>query len=121
MKKTAVIGASPNPARYSYQATLRLHSEGHHVLPLGINPGIIGIHNILDLRSRPSFDDVDTVTMYLAPHHQMEWKDYIFSLKPNRIIFNPGAENSPFADLASAQKIEVINACTLVMLSVGNY
>ncbi len=121
MGKTVVIGGSPNSYRYSYQATLRLKENGHEVVPVGIHTGYISSIEILDLKSKPTIEDVDTVTMYLSPQNQEEWKDYVYSLKPRRIIFNPGAENPAFEQQALSKNIEIINACTLVMLSVGNY
>jgi hypothetical protein len=59
--------------------------------------------------------------MYVGVQNQPGWYDYILSLKPKRIIFNPGAENPEFAQMASKNGIEVVEACTLVMLSIGNY
>lgn len=70
---------------------------------------------------KEKFDDVDTVTLYLNPAHQKEYYDYIISLRPNRIIFNPGAENEELYNLATEKGIKPMEACTLVMLSSGQY
>ena len=121
MKKTVVIGASPNSFRYAYHATLRLKENDHEFVPVGVHTGSIGSIEILDLKKRPAINNVNTVTMYISPHNQTEWIDYILSLKPQRIVFNPGAENPVLEQQARAKNIETINACTLVMLSVGNY
>jgi len=43
------------------------------------------------------------------------------SLKPNRIIFNPGAENDELAGLAAQNGIQPVEACTLVMLATSQY
>lgn len=67
------------------------------------------------------FTDLHTITMYLNRERQKEYEDYIISLHPKRIIFNPGAENSAFAKKAAAAGIETIEACTLVMLGTGQY
>ena len=119
MKKTLVLGATPNPDRYAYLATVKLRSYGHEVVPVGIKKGMIGDLEILN--GRPVPEDIDTVTLYLGPERQREYYDYILSLKPKRIIFNPGTENDELADLAKANGIETVEACTLVMLSIGNY
>lgn len=120
-KKTVIIGASNNPNRYAHIAAERLSRHEHPIIPVGIKKGnVLGI-DILDISQKPVIDDVDTVTMYINPQHQIEWEDYILSLKPRRIIFNPGTENPSLAQRAQAQGIETENACTLVMLSVGNY
>lgn len=119
MKKTLVLGATPNPDRYAYLATVKLRSYGHEVVPVGIKKGMIGDLEILN--GRPVSEDIDTVTLYLGPERQREYYEYILSLKPKRIIFNPGTENDELADLAKANGIETVEACTLVMLSIGNY
>jgi predicted CoA-binding protein len=119
MKKTVVIGASPNPGRYAYLATMRLLHYGHEVWPLGIRKGQIGDLDII--QDRPMIPDVDTITLYLGEERQREWQDYILSLHPKRIIFNPGAENDELNALAQKQGIETVEGCTLVMLAVGNY
>ncbi len=118
-KTTAVIGASSNPERYSNMATLRLKKYGHKVYPIGIKEGKIGDEVILT--GRPELNDVHTVTLYVGPRNQPEWYDYILSLKPQRIVFNPGTENPEFYKLASEKNIECLEACTLVMLGIGNY
>lgn len=118
-KSTAVIGASPNPDRYSYKATISLQNHGHPVLPIGIRKGEInGLKIITD---KPLLENIDTVTLYVGPDNQEFWTDYIFSLKPKRIIFNPGTANPAFESLAESRGIEVVHACTLVMLSINQY
>lgn len=118
-KDTVVIGASENEERYSYKATVSLKHHGHKVYPVGIKSGTIEGLNIIT--ERPAIQNVDTVTLYVGPQNQDGWKEYIFSLKPKRIIFNPGTENSAFEKEAREKGIEPIEACTLVLLSIGNY
>jgi predicted CoA-binding protein len=72
-------------------------------------------------KEKVQVEGVDTVTLYLNPTHQREYYDYILSLKPKRIIFNPGTENDELAGMAEQQHIQTIEACTLVMLSTGQY
>jgi predicted CoA-binding protein len=118
-KKTVIIGASDNTERYSYKATIALQKHNHEVIPIGIRKGNInGIDIILE---RPIVNDVDTVTLYVGPQNQDSWKEYIINLKPKRVIFNPGTENSEFEKQLIEHSIEPIEACTLVMLSIGNY
>lgn len=120
MKKTLVLGASPNSGRYSYLATQRLKEAGHEVIPLGVKAGEI---DGIDIQTeRKPWRDIHTVTMYMNAARQRELYDYILNeIKPERIIFNPGAENAELEQLAAGKGIETIDACTLVMLSVGNY
>ncbi|TGE18028.1 CoA-binding protein [Hymenobacter elongatus] len=119
MKKTLVLGASDNPARYSYRAVHQLKQHGHHVVPVGIRKGQVAG---LDIHTdRPEEGDIDTVTLYVGPQNQPAWYDYILDLQPKRIIFNPGTENEELERLAQERGIRTEEACTLVMLSVGNY
>jgi uncharacterized protein len=118
-KKTLVIGASPNNERYSWMAVNRLRQYGHLVVAYGNKSGTIADVSIeTDL---PHPDDIDTVTMYMNAQRQAELHDYILSLNPKRIIFNPGAENPALEQLAEERGIETVEGCTLVMLSIGNY
>ncbi len=118
-KKTLVLGASDNPARYSFLALHKLAEEGHPALAIGGKKATVAGTEI-STEPLPA-QDVDTVTLYLSPGHQKGYYDYIFSLHPKRIIFNPGAENSELAALARSKGILSMDACTLVLLSTGQY
>ncbi len=118
-KKTIVLGASTNPSRYSYLAVKRLMQKNIPVIPISNKNG-----NINGIEMQPYFSDqenIHTVTLYISAEHQQEYYDYIFSLNPQRIIFNPGAENEELFELAQKKGIEVLEACTLVMSSTGQY
>lgn len=118
-KPTVVIGASPNTDRYSYKATISLQKNGHTVFPVGLRNGNINGLNILT--DKPVLENIDTVTLYVGPDNQPFWYDYIFSLKPKRIIFNPGTENPEFEKMATDRGIRTEEACTLVLLSIKQY
>jgi predicted CoA-binding protein len=118
-KHTVVIGASPNPMRYSNRAVEMLKSADHPVEAVGLREGdISGIQITKELKP---FEGVDTVSLYVGPRNQDYWKDYIKGLKPKRVIFNPGTENDEFQDELEKEGIEVEEACTLVLLSMGSY
>ncbi len=118
-KKTLVLGASDNPARYSYLAINRLVSHQHPVLALGRKKGIV--NGVTIEKEQQDWTDVDTITLYLNPMNQKQYYDYIVSLKPKRIIFNPGTENEELQEIADKNGINTLEACTLVMLSTGQY
>lgn len=118
-KKTLVIGASDKPERYSYLAINRLVANHHPVIAIGQRAGTV--KNIPIIQGMPPLDNIDTVTLYLNPFNQKPYYDYIISLKPKRIIFNPGTENEDLELLAKQHGIEAIEACTLVLLSTGQY
>lgn len=116
---TLVLGASPNPDRYSFLATNLLKEKNVSVYPFGIKKGIIGTMAILN--EWPTEIAIDTVTLYLGPAAQMEYYDAILNLNPRRIIFNPGTENPILEGLAAQKGIQVMLACTLVLLQTGQY
>ena len=117
--KVIVLGASPNPDRFSYKAVQRLSRAGHEVIAVGKKPGII--EDLAIITSQPAIQGVHTVTMYLAPYHQGEIFDYVVSLRPKRVIFNPGTESPEFDEFLESYKIEVVHDCTLVMLAYGRF
>lgn len=119
LKKTVVIGATENPERYANRAAQRLLRHGHQIELVGLRNGQIDGHPIQT--GQPELTDVDTVTLYVGPQHQPDLYDYVKRLKPRRVIFNPGTENPAFEKQLSEAGIESVEACTLVMLSVGTY
>ena len=118
-KKTLVLGASDNPSRYSYLAIHRLRNHGHAVVAIGKRHTWVA--DVEVEKEKKQFSGIDTVTLYLNPLRQQEYYDYILSLKPKRIIFNPGAENDELTNLAKQNNILPMEACTLVLLSTGQY
>lgn len=118
-KTTLVLGASANPARYSHMAITRLRQSGHPVVAIGKRSGEVA-DVPLETATR-EIEDLDTVTLYLNRANQQQYYPFILAQKPKRIIFNPGAENEELAALARSAGIEPMNACTLVMLSTGQY
>jgi predicted CoA-binding protein len=119
MKKTLVLGASENPARYSFEAVTRLRKHGHEVVAVGRKAAVVaGVQIETNL---PAVNAIDTVTLYLNPTAQKPYYEYILSLHPKRIIFNPGTENDELEELAKSKGIATLEACTLVMLNTGQY
>jgi len=119
-KTTLVIGATTKPDRYGNIAINRLRAHGHKVLALGVDRGTVA--DVAIGNEKLPFEAIDTVTLYVRPAIQREsYEDYILSLKPKRVIFNPGTENPAFEERLQKAGIEPIEACTLVMLSTGQY
>jgi predicted CoA-binding protein len=118
---TVIVGATPNTSRYAYMAADRLTQHQHNIVPIGIKKGQVFGKEILPIRDNPQISNVDTITMYIGPQHQAEYIDYLLSLKPRRILFNPGTENDDFMEKARTMGIEVVEGCTLVMLGAGTY
>lgn len=118
-KRTLVIGGSENPERYSNKAIKKLRLHGHEVLSIGAKAGREGDVDIQV--ERTNFSDIHTVTLYIGPKNQPEYYNYILSLKPTRVLFNPGTENSEFENLLKENNIDYEEACTLVLLSIDQY
>ena len=119
-KKTLVLGASETEWRYSHKAVHALLNHQIPVVAVGKRQG--KIKSVSIERDFPAFDEnIHTVTMYLNVQNQEQYRSDILKLKPQRVIFNPGSENADFARELKNANLEVVNACTLVMLSVGNY
>ena len=118
-KRTLVLGASLNPSRYSNLAIKRLVKHGQPTVALGLRKGNVeGVE--IKIEKYP-YEDIDTITLYLNAKRQEEYYDYILSLAPERVIFNPGTENPELYRLLKENNIQFENACTLVMLSSHQY
>ncbi|APZ47973.1 CoA-binding protein [Polaribacter reichenbachii] len=116
---TLVIGASTNPNRYSNIAIKRLRGKGLSTSAIGLRKGKVLDVDIDD--EKVPYTTIDTVTLYLNPKRQEEYYNYIISLKPRRVIFNPGTENMEFIKLLKENNIESEISCTLVLLSTNQY
>jgi predicted CoA-binding protein len=120
-KLTLVVGATDNPERYPYRVAELLQAKGVPFVPIGIKKGMVFGEEILDLRQMPALEGIHTITLYLGPQNQTEWIDYLIGLGPKRVIFNPGTENPVFFSKAKAAGIDALEACTLVMLTTGQF
>lgn len=123
MKKTLIIGATTNPDRTAYQAAGMLKDRGHEFVPVGIKEGDLFGQKILmkDQLTDFSSGPIDTVTLYVRAELQKDWYEDILLMRPKRVIFNPGTENQEFQEKLSDAGIEPLMACTLVLLSTGQY
>ena len=120
-KPTLVLGASHNPYRYAWQAIQQLKANRYDVYALGLKSGEIAGVNVQTSPDNIQTDELDTVTVYLNPANQTEYEDWIVSMNPKRVIFNPGSENPKFEKKLSDHGIDTIRACTLVMLATAQY
>jgi uncharacterized protein len=118
-KKTLVLGASPNPDRYAYKAIVSLLNHQHPVVAVGIKKG--AVRGVEIEPAGAVHKDVNTITLYLGPHNQESYYQYIIETHPERIIFNPGTENGELIRLAVENGIQPVQACTLVLLASGQY
>ncbi len=116
----AVLGASAKPERYSNKAVKLLVKKGYTVFP--VHPSLSEIDGIPVYRSLTDVQSsLDTVAVYVSPELSNHMRDEILQAKPRRVIFNPGAENPILARELQQAGIEVVNACTLVMLTTGQF
>jgi hypothetical protein len=116
----AVLGASTKEERYSNKAVKMLLEHKH--CPIPVHPSGIEVHGLKTKKSLGEISEsVDTLTMYIGPKLSSGAYDSIIALKPRRVIFNPGSENDELAAKLETAGIEVVIACTLVMLTTGLY
>lgn len=119
MKKTIVLGATPDDSRYAYLASNKLVKFGHEIINVGIKTGEVA--GVAIEKPEHLHSDVDTITLYVGSRNQQSLYDYILNTNPKRIIFNPGTENPELEQMAQQKGIETVMGCTLVMLSTGEY
>ena len=119
-KPTLVIGASSNPQKYSHMAVMLLQDKGHTVIPSHPTEKAIGdlkvVNDLADIKS-----PLDTISVYVRPEILKGMADKILALKPARVIFNPGTEDTELSQKFLKAGIKVMDACTLVMLKTGQY
>ena len=117
--KTLVIGTSTNKERYSYKAIHSLVDKSHQVVAIGVKKGMA--FDIPIEIEKLDFQGIDTITLYINPSVQKDYYNYILSLNPRRVIFNPGTENPEFYKILQAKSIKYEVACTLVLLATNQY
>ncbi len=118
-KKTLVVGASTKPWRYSHKAIESLRFHNHEVVAIGLREGEVA--GVPIQKEFPDDNDIHTVTMYVGAANQSAYQEWLLKLNPQRVIFNPGAENPELQSLLEENGVEVLEACTLVMLATGQY
>lgn len=119
MKNTLILGATTNQQRYAFIAAEMLTEKKYSIFPVGIKKGEVFGKTIQN--DKKIIENIDTITVYIGPQHQQEWYQYILATKPKRVIFNPGTENDDLMNLLEENQIEVMQACTLVLLSTNQY
>ena len=112
---TLILGASPNPVRFSHKAVKSLLRHDKKVVAVGYKKGEIVDEEILV--GQPHIENIHTVSIYMGSSRQSDYYDYIISLKPKRVIFNPGTVNPEFMGRLKNEGIEPVSECMLVMLS----
>ncbi len=119
-QRVVILGASNKPDRYAYSALKSLLRHGHEVLP--VNPALESIEGIPVLKQLQEVTGVvDTITLYVGSSRLELLIEDIIALKPRRIIANPGAESDALMIRSADEGIEYVEACTLVMLSTGQF
>ena len=118
-KKTLVLGASLKSDKYSNFVIHKLVNHNIETVAFSLKEGVVaGVNIVSDMLA---FKDIHTVTLYLNPKNQKSYYNYIVSLKPERVIFNPGTENPEFYKILKESDIKFEVACTLVLLSTNQY
>ncbi len=117
--KVVIIGASDNTERYSYKATEALLKKGFDIVLVGLK--IKNVFNHAIQPTIPAINEDVVVTLYVCPQNQDTYIQAIIQLHPDKVIFNPGTENSFFQQMLDDNNIEWEEACTLVKLSLNQF
>lgn len=116
----AILGASNKADRYAHKALVMLREYGHSVIP--INPALDTIESVPVVKSiKDIIVPVSTLTLYMRADRYMPLLEDIISLKPGRVIFNPGTESDEALSILKDSGIPGIYACTLVLLRTGQF
>lgn len=118
-KPTAILGASPKPERYAYKVEKMLEKKGHSVhlvSPKAFDSKHPHFTSLTEIK-----EPIDTVTLYIGPSRQENLIEDLLKLKPKRVIFNPGTENPKLYPELTKNRIQVLEACTLVLLTISDY
>jgi len=116
----AVVGASENPHRYAFRALRLLRENGYTPIPVSRSgKDILGCPGYASLGAVPV--PIDTVTMYVSPERQSSVIADILAIRPRRVIFNPGAENPDTYPALAQAGVDAVEACTLVLLTTGQF
>jgi predicted CoA-binding protein len=119
-QRVVVLGASNNPERYSNMALNRLLENGHEAIP--VHPALKSVGGVTVIPTLSEVEGpVDTVTVYVSPQVSSTMTDALVALAPGRVIFNPGAENPDLEAALAEHRIPTLQACTLVLLSTGQF
>lgn len=116
----AVVGASNNPERYSHQAVLLLQEKGH--APYPVHPSLDEVADLAVYEAVNAIPaEIDTATVYVSARNQKALAEDLLKSGVRRVIFNPGAENPELAARLREANVEVVEACTLVLLRTGQF
>lgn len=120
-ERIVIMGLSDHPERYAYKAAEKLQRHGYKNI-VGIHPSQEAVLSVPVLAKIGELKEpIHTLTMYVGPSKSSRMVDEIVAAKPKRIIFNPGSECAPLAAAARAEGIEILEACTLVLLSISQF
>jgi len=96
---------------------LKLVDHQIPVFALGLRLGTIG--EVPIKTGYPAYKNIHTVSLYIGAKKQEDYYDYILSLNPRRIIFNPETYNPELERLARSNDIETVEACSLLLIETG--
>lgn len=115
-----VLGASPKPVRYSYQAVKMLADRGYRVIP--VHPKAVRIDQVPVVHDLKRVQQpVHTLTLYVGDARSRDLIGDIVDLRPGRVIFNPGSESHRMELALRNAGIPFEHACTLVLLRTGQF
>lgn len=97
-----------------------LRKYGHEAVP--VHPVLREIEGVPVAKDLASVEGaIDTLTLYVNPTISEGLANAIVSLRPGRVIFNPGTESATLEARLTGAEIPFEEACTLVLLQTGQF
>jgi predicted CoA-binding protein len=116
----AIIGASENKDRFAHRAMMSLQEHGHVVRLVNPFKQTIDGHRCFKTVTEIK-EKINTVTLYVNPSRFRDHIEDVIQAKPERVIMNPGTEDTEMEKKLTDAGIKVLRACTLVLLSSGRF
>ena len=109
VKTIAVVGASPNPDRVSYQIMVMLMEHGYDVIPINPRPGLEEIAGVKVFPDLGAVDRaVDMVDVFRKPEHLMAVTSDAIAIKAKVLWGQLGVVDEEAARLARDAGLKVV-------------
>lgn len=115
----AIIGASPDRAKFGNKAVRAYVSQGYDVYPVNPKGGVIeGLTAYRSLSEVP-LESFDRISVYLPPAIGLAALDEIAKKPCGELWLNPGSDSPEVVAKAESLGLNVVQACSIVDVGVS--